>query len=252
MRTKKITLEQEKKIINLKNQMTAKEIAENIGVTIYQVYEVYRRNNLTNKYNQEVKITEFQEQIILSGIIGDGRLKRNGRYNYYYSECHALDEYEYCEWKMKNLGELTKSTALYPKNINNKSSNAVEFTTKTTPSLIKYADMKKNEVIEKLNIEGLMLLILDDGWFNKHSKKGNFCISGGELTQSELENLIIKYENIGIKGKIIGIKRKDISLSSDSNILIYNYLKEFMDMDIDIINKKFLYMYETNQVSYTS
>ena len=52
----------------------------------------------------------IMNQIILSGLLGDGRLKRNGKYNYYYSECHALGEKEYLSWKFKNLGELTSTS----------------------------------------------------------------------------------------------------------------------------------------------
>ena len=245
---KKIDKETETEIVALKGKLKARDIAKKFGVSIHQVHGVMRRNNVTTKHNMVFELTSLEEQIILSGILGDGRLKKNGKYNYYYSECHAMDEAEYCEWKKNSLGELTNSTRIYAKNKNNKYCDAVEFTTKTTPSLIPFANMSKLEIINKLKPEGLALLVLDDGWFNYHSKKGNFYVSGGELSEEELIALADKYNKYGFNTNIIGKKRRDISLHSDDNILLYNILKEFMDMSIDIILKKFKYIFKTNQI----
>lgn len=176
--------------------------------------------------------------------IGDGRLKVNGKMgNVYYSECHAMDEYEYCLWKHKNLGLLTKSTKPYGKNLNNKYSDAIEFCTITTPSLKKYKNMTKLEVIKKLNPLGLILLLLDDGWFNPHSKLGNFCLSTGELNIQEIDALVDQYNKNGfINVHKIGIKRTDISFDSRNNSQIYHYIINYIPKDTDIIRKKFKYI----------
>lgn len=206
-------------------------------ITIIKILEANGKNKC---HNREVPITKFSEQIILSGIIGDGRLKVNGKLgNVYYSECHALDEKEYCEWKHKSLGFLTKTTNMYGKNLNNKYSDAIEFCTITTPSLIKYKKMSKLEVIKKLNSLGLILLILDDGWFNTHSKKGNFYLSTGELTNEEIDALVDQYNKNGFTNAHCIGKRKDISFNSCDNMKIYKYITKYIPKDTDIILKKF-------------
>lgn len=190
-------------------------------------------------------IYPFQEQIILGGLIGDGRIKPNG-YGYIYSECHTMDEREYCEWKYLNLGDITKGIRMYGKNFNNRYSKAVEFCTRSVKELGYYYNMSKSEVISRLNMVGLMLLILDDGWFSKHSHSGNFCLSGGSLTVDELNLLCEKYENIGIECHIVGNKRYDISFSSSCNISILNYTSTFLPLTLDVCLKKFAHIFDTS------
>ena len=66
-------------------KMKAKDIAIEIGRTIEGVYRIARKYGLTQPQNIEVEINEVQHQILVSGAIGDGRFKKNGKYNYYYS-----------------------------------------------------------------------------------------------------------------------------------------------------------------------
>lgn len=230
--------------------MKANLIAEEVGITYNQVNEVFKRYKTTNKHNQIFKLNELQEQIILSGILGDGRLKKNGKYNYYYSECHALDEKEYCEWKKNALGDIAM-TNMYAKKLNNQSSNAIEFCTKTSPTLIPYAEKTKKEVIKTLNQYGLCLFILDDGWFSNHSKLGNFCISGGTLSIEELDLLCMQYEKYGINNThIIGNKRLDLSIPSSNNVKIYEILSSIIPINTDIMQKKFKHIIETKQINF--
>lgn len=239
----------EKEILKLYGTKKAKELSEIFNVTINQVYEVAKRFRITNVVNQTFAITGLEEQIILSGILGDGRLKKNGCFNYYYSECHALDEKEYCEWKYIELSNtLTKDMNMYGKNLNNNHGDAIEFCTKTTPSLIKYAEMNISDVILRLDQNGLVLYLLDDGCFCKHSKLGNFVISGGVLSHSQLEMLCDRFDYYGITDcHIIGNKKLSISIPSKNNKKIYNIAKNMLGKDIDIFKKKFAYIEKTNQ-----
>lgn len=149
-------------------------------------------------------IYPLQEQIILSGIIGDGRIKRYKNDTYSYIECHKIpDEREYCEWKFFSLGDLTKGMRLYGKNFNNEYSNAIEFSTRRFQYLKYYYDMTFSQVISKLDIVGLMLLILDDGWFSRHSHSGNFCLAQGMMSEHDLQQLCERYKSFGIDCSII-------------------------------------------------
>lgn len=228
-------------------KVKAQDIADELGLTLHQVYEIARKYKLQQKQNMIVDISGISEQIILSGIIGDGSIKRNGRYNYYYSECHAFDELEYLKWKFDNLGDLTKlankyGKGLYGKNFGNQSSNAMEFTTLTTPSLKRFYEMKKIDVINNLNELGLWLLIFDDGWANK--KKGigyNVYISSGVLNIEELNAVIFKIKEVfGLESRLIG-KRKDISITMNDEKWIENSLKKYGLHNLDVAIKKFGY-----------
>ena len=126
---KDIDKEIEQKIIQEYGKVKAKVLAEKYNITLSQVYDVGRRNGLTRKNNPIFTFSEISNQIILSGILGDGRLKRNGKKNYYYSECHALGEKEYCVWKHEQLikDDISTKTMLYGKNLNNEHGDAIEF-----------------------------------------------------------------------------------------------------------------------------
>ena len=231
--------------------MTAQKIADKVGVTKNQVHEVYKRYKMTTKQNPTFELNMLQKQLLYSGILGDGRLKRNGKHNVYYSECHALQEQEYCKWKYKAFGSLTSGMNMYDKNRNNNSCDAIEFCTKTTPTLIKYLDMQeyKDDAIDRINEVGLTIFVLDDGWFNPHSKKGNFLVAGGVLTDPQLEKLCDKYREFGFgDAHIIGKASHDISLPSSANKYIYYIATKLMPESTDIIQKKFGYMYETGQI----
>ena len=81
--------------------MPAKNIAKMFNVKIDFVYRIGRKHGKSQPQNKEIIIGNIAEQIILSGIIGDGRLRKNGKnkVNTYYSECHANDELDYLKWK---------------------------------------------------------------------------------------------------------------------------------------------------------
>lgn len=250
MPAKPITEEQTEKVKNLRGKMTAQQIAGEVGVTIHQVHDVYRRHNMTTKQNPTFELNMLQKQLIYGGILGDGRLKRNGKYNYYYSECHAMQEKEYCEWKHRAFGNLTNGTNMYGKNLNNEYVDAIEFCTRTTPTLIEYANLSKDEVIERINEVGLIIFLLDDGWFNKSGKTGHFCVAGGVFSEEQLQKLCDKFNEYGFTtAHVVGRKSRDISFLSSSNKYIYYLATKLVPESTDIIQKKFKYMYETGQVA---
>lgn len=229
------------KIKELKKEgKTALYISEQVNLPTWKVYKVFHEYNLGYKLNTPIEIDYLTNQIILSGILGDGRIKQNGKSNCYYSECHAMGEKDYCEWKMLHMGDLTKNTQLYEKNRHNDSCNAVEFTTKTTPSLNKYKDMKYDliPVINQLEKEGLVLYLLDDGW-----KAGNgFGLATGHLSDEVRTAIINRYNDVfHIDCRKSGIKNVDVYFPVSSTQIIFDWIKEtnFLPFELDIMQKKF-------------
>lgn len=187
-------------------------------------------------------MNDLQEQIILAGKLGDGNLKKNGLQNYYYRESHAEDELEYLTWKMNVLGrDIIAKRGLYKiKKGGWNFQQPYGFSTKTSPTFIKYANMNLSETIHRLDYRGIILFLLDDGWFSSHSKSGNFCISGGILTRENLNELCEQFQIFGItNAHVVGNKRLDISIPRENNEKLYNMAIDFIPKDIDIIKKKF-------------
>ena len=244
-KTKRLDKEVQIKIAEEYGKVKAKDLAIKYNCTIDQVYEVGRRYKLQQKQNLEVDIDETMNQILLSGIIGDGRIKYNGKYNAQYSECHGPEEFEYLEWKFKNLKDLTSRASIYGKNTLYEDCNdAKEFSTLTTPSLIPYKEIYDNRriVIEGLNELGLLLHLLDDGSFHPYTnnKNGRFSICTYHWTHEERVLLINKWKKeTGISFKEFGIKRIDIGASSSENKKILDLVLKYLPKDLDIVQKKF-------------
>ena len=79
MKAKKLDLQIQEQILKVYGTKAAKEIAQDFGCTLDQVYEVARRNGRQQKQNQQVEITNTIHQILLGGFLGDGRFKKNGQ-----------------------------------------------------------------------------------------------------------------------------------------------------------------------------
>lgn len=216
-----------------------------MDVTLNQVYEVRKRYNLTDKQNPVFELNDLQKQILLGGKLGDGNFKKNGLNNYYYRESHAEDEKEYLEWKMNELGkDIIAKRGIYK--IKKGGWNCQQpygFSTKTSPTFTEYYNLSISETISKLDYRGLIMFMLDDGWYSNHSKEGNFCISGGILTKENLTDLCYQFSKYNINGvHIVGIKRYDLSIPKENNYILYQMATNFIPNDIDIIKKKFYKM----------
>lgn len=236
-----LSRQQIQEIIPLYGTMSCVDIAKIYNVKKEIIYDLRRRLKLTTKQNLIFDISPLQHQIFLGGKLGDGNFKPNGKYNYYYRENHAKDEIEYLEWKMNILGDMINNQGLYKiKKAGYNVQQSYGFSTKTSPSFIKYAEMSIEEIISEIDIYGLIIFILDDGWFSNHSKSGNFCISGGILTEKELSMICDKFEKYDITNvHIIGNKRKDLAIPSENNNKLFQTAISFIPEETDIIQKKF-------------
>ena len=236
-----LSKQQIEEIIPLYGKIPCVDIAKMYGVKNEIIYDLRRRLKLTTKQNPIFNISPIQHQIFLGGKLGDGNFKSNGKHNYYYRENHAEDEIEYLKWKMNMLGDMINNQGLFKiKKAGFNVQQPYGFSTKTSPSLIKYAEMSIAETIQEIDIYGLIIFMLDDGWFSSHSKVGNFCISGGILNREELQMICDKFAEYDITDvHIVGNKRLDLTIPSINNKKLFNTAISFIPEETDIIQKKF-------------
>ena len=242
MKARTLTIEERLQISKeYKEGKTAPELSKKHRCSMNQVYDIAKKYGGRYKLNEEVSISDKQHQILLGGFLGDGRFRVNGSENVYYSECHALGEVDYLNWKHTMLGDLTKDSKIYDKNANNDHGKAKEFTSKTTPSLIKYMSYTKIEAIRELDELGLLIHLLDDGWLRVNSKtSGNFAITTYTWSEDERTQLINQWKKVvGVNFKESGIKRVNISVGKDDSGIIYELAKKHIPMNLDICKKKF-------------
>lgn len=229
-------------IIENKNKLNNNEIAEVLGISDRYVSKIKREHGIPAKI--EYTIDDVQNQIILSGILGDGNLKKNGMYNYYYRESHSVKEEEYLEWKFNKLKPLTEGCNITYIPARRETQNPQKiFNTKTLKELIPYSNMSKLDIIKELNELGLVLYILDDGWKHNHSKysnKYNINLAVHGLSNPEKLLLIEKYKTVlNVECKIICKDENTISFGMIYNDVFIKVLKKYDLWNIDVSNKKF-------------
>ena len=198
--------------------------------------------NALNFFSKDYKDNaHIRDQIVLGSILGDGFIQnRSGKY--VYRECHALQEEEYLKWKFLKFDDWTAGNNIYDKNKNNAYCDAKEFATKVCFSDVfeEYSSKPIEAVIAEMDIYGLLIFVLDDGWYSSHSKRGNIAISSGELTDPQLQMIVSKFGEYSIEASTVG-QRRDITINSKYNFVLLSYLDILFDglLDIDVITKKF-------------
>ena len=237
MKNTKLTDEQKTYVENNYGKgKTAVQIAKELNVPLNSIYRFAQKKKLSKKLNPVFEITNFQEQIILGGILGDGSFKKNGS-NYYYRECHAIPEAEYLEWKFNALKNLTTSKLYNIPKRKESQNDQIGFQTVNTPSLNPYVHMDIDEVIDKLDELGIIIWLLDDGWIRKNSKVHSYGVSTADFTDEQINRIIQKLDEFGLSAHIIGTK-KELSLCSVNNARIKEIAYKFFPKDMDIIKKK--------------
>ena len=219
-----------------KKRMTSKEIGKLLNLTSHQIHHRLQKYKLSNPLNFECAFTEYQEQIILSGILGDGNLKHNGK-NYYYRESHSVKEREYLLYKYNIMKEITTKRIQFIKKRKITQNNQLLYQTKNIVSLNKFSRMSKTDVIKKLNWFGICLLFLDDGWYSSSSKRGYLKLSTGLLNTFEIKLLTSKI-NSELNIESYNINQEIVIKSKYNKWVTFLFLEIFGD--IDIIKKKIL------------
>lgn len=231
-----LTEQQKEAVRKLYGTMTAKEIAQQLDVSINSVYNFAKKEKLTKPLNPEFEIAERQEQILLGGILGDGSFKKNGT-NYYYRESHAVPEADYLKWKYKELKNMSTGK-LYDIPARRETQNPqIGMQTVNTPSLTPYAKMTRMEAINKIDELGLIVWMLDDGWCRHNCKSGCYGISAAAFSAEEIDAILEKMKTFGLNGHVIDSKQ-DISLTTENNKTIKEIAYRYFPKTMDIMKKK--------------
>lgn len=228
-------------IQNHYNEYTNKEIAEILGISDRYVSKLKRENGIPTKI--QYHINDIQHQILISGLLGDGNLKKNGLNNYYYRECHSVKESEYLHWKFDKLYPLTKGCSINYAPPRKSTQNPQEnFNTKTLSELIPYSKMSNEQIINELNDLGLILYILDDGWKHNHGNGKNYNINLAvhSLTDKEKNLLQLRFKTIlDIESKIICSDKNTLSFNKNDNIKFIEVIHKYGLDELDVVYKKF-------------
>ena len=189
----------------------------------------FRNNFLIKKY----LLTGEKEQILLGSLLGDGCILpsdyiKTARF----IEGHSLKQIEYLNWKGKMLSlpsRFYQQTSKKMSRINGKFTKTNEdytlyfYQTRFLPELWYYRELfyphgKKVvtlEILEKLNLFGIAVWYMDDGYFNYPSQVG-LCTNGFTL---EEQKIIQKWflEKYGIEWRIYKIKSGTYKLLMTKN-----------------------------------
>lgn len=146
-------------------------------------------------------LTNEQKQVILSGILGDGRLK-HGRA--FFSCIHK----EYMELKKKLLGDIGLLVERKENNGYKKGAFIYKLQTLVHPEIKKYESYSIEGILKELDELGIALWVLDDG--SRHKKNNFYNINTHALDRQIEEDLLIPFFNkLNIFPKITTETKKD-------------------------------------------
>lgn len=218
--------------------------------------QIARRGNKLgiHKLNNELIISEKQNQIILGSLFGDGNLKRNnkmGKFTHYFREQHAEGEKQYIEWKYGELLSLTNQKGLNYVIKENREikkghisicQNAYEFQTKTSISFNRYLDKEKYLLVNEFSELAYIIWFLDDGWCSVSGNTISYLISAYQFNNQELEyiNNTIN-NNLELDGRICS--RKELYYPVKNTSKITEIILKYIPKNLDIIYKKLIKNY---------
>ena len=221
-------------------KIKAKDIALELNIPTWKVYKLANKLGVkTNKIcNKQFYIDKDMEQIIISGLFGDGNIRLIGS-GAIYREKHALDEEEYCIWKYKMLKDMTSMNKLYYYK-----DKYVNFDTSNSKQLVYYKNMSIHDRINKLDDLGLLLYFLDDGWTQKRKGYYSGNISSVKIPIEYMQMLAEKYSdlceckvNVSIWSERDG--KNPIVLYIPNITKLLEITKKYGINKLDIYNKKF-------------
>ncbi|MGJ0846464.1 hypothetical protein ACR77J_07240 [Tissierella praeacuta] len=232
-------------MITNKTKMEIAYLAKQKGANKSQIARSFNISRTNIKYYQTYFSSKYesneqkQHQILLGSKLGDGYFQetRNNINPYKYRETHSINEIEYLKWKYLMMDEMTEGMCLTAKN----NGKAYELSTNARSSnfIEKYYNKSADEVINEIDINGLLVWILDDGWYSDHSKTGNILIGSRILTTEQKKQIMSKFKSYGIQSTLVG-QKEDITISSQDNFILLAHLHKLMfTLDIDVIDKKF-------------
>lgn len=217
----------------------AQNIADHLGISIHRVYNLAKKHNLTRKLNPVFDLSEVQEQIMLSGKLGDGNFKKNGS-NYYYRETHSVRESDYLIWKYEQMKDTTTGKTYHHDRRAETQTDQISFQTRNSPSFAKYVEMSVVDTIEQLNELGIVLWCLDDGWCRIYAHSFGYMISVASFTDSEALTMVSRLEDVlNISSTYLKSGGGVISINYKESPKLLSAILRNLPSDMDILNNKF-------------
>jgi recombination protein RecA len=151
------------------------------------------------------QFTPLQRQLALGSVLGDGSLRKTGRYTVSLRVGHGEKQTEYAKWKADLMGDLVS----YQGREHNGGLGAWKFAVRPSADLLEIcreaydADGRSMSptLLRDLDLFGVAIWYMDDGSFNGHYKRwghGKVEISAKSYTTSELELLADRLEELRI------------------------------------------------------
>lgn len=200
----------------------------------HRLTEIYR---IKNK-----KITDYQKQLIIAGLLGDGHIDKREEYPIYI-EAHAENQKDYLYWKYDILKDICNKP---PRKIDEHKTYFFDkqydvqaqyrFTTRSIYDLKKIRSMSIPEILENINDFILSVWLLDDAYRGKYYWE--LCVA--RFNNSEKIKML---EIIKNRFNMIVFFKKDdryIKFSHSDSMLLDKMIIDNIPNDLDIIKYKIL------------
>lgn len=202
---------------------------------------------MTRIYNYEIKEDEKLNGFIIGSILGDGCLnQRTINHNFRIIFKHAVDQYQYLNWKFEFLKsyKLEEYKHITKRNFGeNKPSTWQDqfyFSTISHPYFYKFSKMKIIELLENMNEMAFSIWMLDDGSINKKVCK----LSCARFSPKEKEYVVKTLKNkFDINSRPYENPNNDrkgyIYITSKEYLKVKNLLLSNIPENLDVIYSKF-------------
>lgn len=154
----------------------------------------------------KTKFNKDSRNLLIAMLLGDGTILNNN----VFKMCHAKEQREYLEWKIKQLNEngiRNSGVKTYVSSNGYNIGNEVVYTQLNIIPFVKLLrriyykpkkDIANRRMLNRLNSLGIAIWYMDDGHINIHYKKGTkeikgFVIKIATCTSKESNQIIIDY-----------------------------------------------------------
>lgn len=193
-------------------QMTTREMAKLMKMGRETIGKKMKEYGIDKNTQLEYfKLNELQHDLIIGNLLGDGAISHEGG-NYRFSNRHAENQKEYCQFKLNTLVDFCKTKVLAVSDGNKKSFTNGQlmyyFNTRALPCFNKYGKMNTLDIIKELNVNSFVIWLMDDGYLGNTDNSYFYTLSVKRFSEMEMREIesfisnklklkfkVTKYEN---------------------------------------------------------
>lgn len=149
-------------------------------------------------------LNDDQEQVLLGSFLGNGNVADGSGYKkeampgrYRLRVIHGIKQIEYCSWK----AEIFNSKIEIVKNAGYSKTDFAKFVSKTFAlenSLPNNKTYCPQWVLDKLDLRGIAIWLMDDGSINKWETGCSICLSTCSFDEDSQKRIVEKFKSLGI------------------------------------------------------